>query len=161
MLLRRFNVRVYGILINEQDQVLVSDEQIKGIRTTKFPGGGLELGEGLRDALVREFKEECKVDIAVTEHLYTTDFFVASQFDSESQVISVYYLCVCPTWQSIQTSLKPFDYTPVAGVDTESFRWVRLSDIERETEVNLPIDRVVVKILADKYPKVGFRIPGQ
>ena len=41
-----FNIRVYGILINDKKQVLVSDEFIRGGYYTKFPGGGLELGEG-------------------------------------------------------------------------------------------------------------------
>jgi 8-oxo-dGTP diphosphatase len=50
-MLRRFNVRVYGILMNENDQILLSDELIKERYVTKFPGGGVELGEGLRDAL--------------------------------------------------------------------------------------------------------------
>ena len=48
-----FNIRVYGILINEQHQLLVSDEYIRGNYYTKFPGGGLEFGEGTRDCLVR------------------------------------------------------------------------------------------------------------
>ena len=43
------NIRVYGILINEQKQVLVSDELIRGGYYTKFPGGGLEYGEGTRE----------------------------------------------------------------------------------------------------------------
>ena len=50
-----FNLRVYGILINEQNQLLVSDEYIRGMKITKFPGGGLEFGEGTRDCLKREF----------------------------------------------------------------------------------------------------------
>ena len=53
-----FNIRVYGILVNDQDQVLVADEYIRGGYYTKFPGGGLEFGEGTRDWLKREFKEE-------------------------------------------------------------------------------------------------------
>ena len=37
----RFNVRVYGLLINEHQQILVPDEVFKnGGRATKFPGGG-------------------------------------------------------------------------------------------------------------------------
>lgn len=70
-----FNLRVYGILINENKQVLVSDEFIRGNYYTKFPGGGLEFGEGTRECLKREFKEELDLDITVGEHLYTTDFF--------------------------------------------------------------------------------------
>ena len=53
-----FSIRVYGILINEQRQVLVSDELIHGMKITNFPGGGLEPGEGTRDCLKREFMEE-------------------------------------------------------------------------------------------------------
>ncbi|MFN5439619.1 MAG: NUDIX hydrolase, partial [Bacteroidota bacterium] len=41
-----FNIRVYGILISDDNQVLVSDEFIRGNYYTKFPGGGLEFGEG-------------------------------------------------------------------------------------------------------------------
>ena len=40
--IKRFNVRVYGLLINNRQQVLVADEAFKnGTRATKFPGGGL------------------------------------------------------------------------------------------------------------------------
>ena len=53
--MNRFNIRVYGLLINEQKQVLVSDELIRGSYITKFPGGGLEFGEGTRNCLQREF----------------------------------------------------------------------------------------------------------
>jgi 8-oxo-dGTP diphosphatase len=60
----RFNVRVYGILIHEEN-VLVSDEYIKGKFITKFPGGGLEFGEGTLDCVVREFKEELGLDVEV------------------------------------------------------------------------------------------------
>ena len=54
--MNRFNIRVYGLLINEQKQVLVSDELIRGSYITKFPGGGLEFGEGTRNCLQRELK---------------------------------------------------------------------------------------------------------
>ena len=48
-----FNLRVYGILLGENKKVLVSDEFIRGNYYTKFPGGGLEFGEGTRDCLKR------------------------------------------------------------------------------------------------------------
>jgi 8-oxo-dGTP diphosphatase len=151
MSLTRFNVRVYGILINDKQQVLVADELIKGHQTTKFPGGGLELGEGLRDGLVREFKEECYVDVHVSDHFYTTDFFVPSAFDKDSQIISVYYLCTCPDWQLIKVSARKFAYIEIPGKDAEAFRWVNISDLAHETDVNLPIDKVVVKMLIEGW----------
>ena len=102
MELKRFNVRVYGVLMNEHKHVLMSDELIRGRQFTKFPGGGLELGEGMRSGLLREFKEETGVDVQVKEHLYTTDFFVPSSFDNDSQVICVYYMVSCNEWSTKQ-----------------------------------------------------------
>lgn len=151
MTLTRFNVRVYGIIINDQNQILVADELIKGTQTTKFPGGGLELGEGPREGLAREFKEECDADVTVTDHFYTTDFFVPSAFDRDSQMISIYYLCTCTDWQQIKTSDKKFDYIEIPGRDAESFRWVRTSDLHLETDVHLPIDKVVFELLIEKF----------
>ncbi|MFT3903675.1 MAG: NUDIX hydrolase [Niabella sp.] len=88
-----FNIRVYGILLNEKKQVLVSDEKIykDNLNVTKFPGGGLELGEGPIDCIIRECKEEMNADVEVLEHLYTTDFFQPSAFNDEHQIISIYY----------------------------------------------------------------------
>ncbi len=86
-----FNVRVYGLLMNADNEILISDEREYGMSFTKFPGGGLEFGEGLIDGLKREFVEECNVEVEVTSHFYTTDFFVKSAFN-DSQIISVYYM---------------------------------------------------------------------
>jgi len=55
----QFVIRVYGLIINEWEEVLVTDEFQLGQRMTKFPGGGLHFGEGPVDCLVREMQEEC------------------------------------------------------------------------------------------------------
>lgn len=154
--LKRFNVRVYGLLINANQQLLVSDEAFKsGQLATKFPGGGLELGEGLIDGLKREFVEETGIEVEVTEHFYTTDFFVRSFFElsSDSQIISIYYIVESKHWQQIKTSDKKFDFEFVAGQEAESFRWVSMADLESETDISLPIDKVVVKKLLERYKK--------
>src|SRR5688572_28349173 len=105
--IKRFNVRVYGILINDRNEVLVADEAFtNGKRATKFPGGGLEFGEGLKHAVVREFKEETGIDVEVREHFYTTDFFVPSFFDDESQIISIYYLLESSNWSAVNIAAK-------------------------------------------------------
>ncbi len=85
-----FNVRVYGILINDRNEVLISDERTENVSFTKFPGGGLEYGEGLIDALKREYLEETGMEVEVIKHIYTTDFFEKSSFN-DSQIISIYY----------------------------------------------------------------------
>ena len=49
-----FTIRVYGIMLDDEKGVLITDEFENGKRFSKFPGGGLELGEGIRDCLLRE-----------------------------------------------------------------------------------------------------------
>src|ERR1700712_2769712 len=105
----KFNVRVYGLLINDNDEVLISDEQEYGMCFTKFPGGGLEYGEGLIDGLKREFIEECDTEIEVISHFYTTDFFIKSAFN-DTQVISVYYLVKNITELKLDIKTMVFDF---------------------------------------------------
>lgn len=152
--LKRFNVRVYGLLINPLNQLLVSDEAFKsGQKATKFPGGGLELGEGLAEGLIREFKEEANVDVRIKEHFYTTDFFVRSFFElnPDSQIISIYYIVETDQWQQIKTSHQRFDFDYIPGAEAEAFRWVNLSELHTETDITLPIDKVVVQLLQQRY----------
>lgn len=149
--LKRFNVRVYGILINGDD-VLVTDEVFKnGNRATKFPGGGLDLGEGLRDGLAREFMEEAGIEVTVGEHFYTTDFFQPSFFDNDSQIISVYYLCTSNMCAQVKASTIKYNFEVAEGEEAESFRWVKLSELHNETDITLPIDVVVVKMLMERF----------
>src|SRR6202000_3481810 len=104
-----FNVRVYGLLINDQNELLITDEQEYGMRFTKFPGGGLELGEGMIDGLKREFVEECNVEIEVLSNFYTADFFVKSTFNN-SQVISVYYMVKNTSPLNLNFKTTAFDF---------------------------------------------------
>lgn len=143
----KFNVRVYGLLINEQEEILVSDEQEYGTRFTKFPGGGLEYGEGLTDGLKREFMEECNAEIEVTAHFYTTDFFVKSAFN-DSQVISVYYLVKNINELNLAIKTKAFDFDGEGDV-LQAFRWVKLDRLKAD-DFTFPIDKQVAALLIQR-----------
>ena len=139
-----FNVRVYGILIFH-GKVLVSDEILLGQRITKFPGGGLEYGEGLAESLVREWKEELNIDTTVKKHFYTTDFFVPSIKNDGSQVISVYYLVDTVNPEKINVADHPFDFREEKE-GAEAYRWMDLDTLSEEDFV-LPVDKVIVRML--------------
>ena len=144
----QFNVRVYGLLINEFDQILISDEEEYGIRFSKFPGGGLEYGEGLIEALRREFMEECNASVTVLDHFYTTDFFIKSAFN-DSQIISIYYYVKADHALALNFKEKIFDFDEDGEV-LQAFRWVKISDLNVE-DVTFPIDQHVVKLLREQY----------
>jgi 8-oxo-dGTP diphosphatase len=143
--MHHFNVRVYGILISKGN-VLVSDEYIKGKHITKFPGGGLEFGEGTTDCVIREFKEELDLNIEVLNHFYTTDFFVTSAFNTNSQVISIYYLVNAIDPLNFKISTKEFDFEKKEGA--QSFRWIALDEI-KESNFTFVIDKKIAELLAE------------
>ncbi|TZF83980.1 NUDIX domain-containing protein [Pedobacter sp. BS3] len=146
----KFNVRVYGLLINDNREILISDEEEYGIRFSKFPGGGLEYGEGLIEALKREFMEECLAEIEVLEHFYTTDFFVKSAFN-ESQVISIYYLVKPLTDLSLPFKHQPFDFD-MEGDIKQAFRWRKLDKLTTD-DVTFPTDKRVTELLIQQWNK--------
>lgn len=154
--MNHFNIRVYGILLNEEKQVLVSDEFIRGNYYIKFPGGGLEFGEGTRDCLKREFKEEMDLNVSIGDHLYTTDFFQMSAFNPEHQIISIYYFA--KALEEIKAPLrdKLFDFDEQqlkayeATGETETFRFIDWNDFS-EKSVTLPIDKIVAGMVKEKY----------
>lgn len=149
-----FNLRVYGILLDENRRVLVSDEYIRGNYYTKFPGGGLEFGEGTRDCLKREFMEEMGLRISVGEHIYTTDYFQMSAFNPEHQIISIYYFVNALELIKAPIRLEPFEFDEremkmyAETGETETFRFIKWDVFSSET-VTLPIDKLVAKMIKE------------
>lgn len=150
-----FTIRVYGILINELQQVLVSDEYIRGNYYTKYPGGGLEIGEGTRDCLRREFMEELNLKIAVGDHIYTTDIYQQSAFNPADQIISIYYFV--KALEPIKVPLKtlPFDFDEKELAkynltkQIETFRFIDWQNFSSDA-VTLPLDKIVALQLKNK-----------
>lgn len=136
--MQRFNIRIYGICLNERNEVLLSDETYRDLNFTKFPGGGLEFGEGTIDCLKREFREEFSLEIEVGNLFYLTDFFQVSAFSENDQVISVYYL--------IKADLHALDQLVDNQTSAEKLHWVNLSELKEEL-LSLPIDKIVARKL--------------
>ncbi|MFN0083535.1 MAG: NUDIX hydrolase [Ferruginibacter sp.] len=150
------SIRVYGILINDEQQILVSDEYIRGMYITKFCGGGLQEGEGTRDCLRREFMEEMNLPVEVGDHFYTTDFYQQSAFRKGDQIMSIYYKV--KALEPITTPLRnqPFQFDEREMQlykdtgETETFRFINLTEFSDEA-ITLPIDKIVARmVLAEK-----------
>jgi 8-oxo-dGTP diphosphatase len=149
-----FTIRVYGILLNQHKQVLVSDEHIRGSYYTKFPGGGLELGEGTRDCLKREFMEEMNLRVEVGAHIYTTDFYQMSAFNPVDQIIAIYYFARALEPITAPLRIIPFDFDErekkiyAATNETETFRFIDWNDFTAAV-VTLPIDKIVADMVKE------------
>ena len=145
MVSKRFVIRVYGIYINEREEVLLSDEFIYGREVTKFPGGGLEFGEGPRECLEREMMEETGHRFEVLDHLYTTDFFVPSAFDPQIQVMSIYYRMRPLEEFRMETRDRPFDFVTYTE-NAQVFRWKSIHGLV-PSDMTLVIDQKVAGLI--------------
>lgn len=140
--MKQFNVRVYGLLINDKNEVLVSDESRFGKHFTKFPGGGVEFGEGLQDALKREFLEEVDIEIQVHDLFYVNDFLQLSAFNPQHQLLSFYYF--------VSAEIMPTNHAnPTTSGDGETQRWIPLHHLS-ENDMTFPLDKLVAEKLNKK-----------
>ncbi|GAP69225.1 protein containing NUDIX domain [Bacteroidales bacterium 6E] len=144
----KFVLRVYGLILNTRGEVLITDEFQLGQSMTKFPGGGLQYGEGPIDCLVREIREECnQQEIKNIRHFYTTDFFQKALFYPNHQLVSIYYTAELNGEIQFKISDQPHQYP--AGVNGgQSFRWVKINMLDL-SEFSFPIDKLVAAKLQE------------
>ena len=141
----KFNIRVYGLFLNEKNEVLVTDEFQLDTQMTKFPGGGMKFGEGTIDCLRREMLEECNQQIESIEHFYTTDFYQKALFYADHQLISIYYKAKLVAPVQFKISTRAFDFNELKN-GNQSFRWVPIKNLNPD-DFTFPIDKHVANLL--------------
>lgn len=146
-MISKFVLRAYGILVRNQ-QVLLADECLNGFSFTKFPGGGVELGEGIAEALKREMMEEGGLTVLSMQHFYTTDFFQVSAFRPGEQIVSVYYLIDADVPWSVYES----DQSHGNNQHSVKLYFKPLSELNAD-DLTFPIDKVVLDILKNTQRK--------
>lgn len=87
---RVFSCRIYGVL-HEAGRVLLTRSAFRGRAFVNFPGGGVEIGEGPMEALLREFREETGLAVRPSRTLYVSE---AAHLSTQApiQIVSAYWL---------------------------------------------------------------------
>lgn len=92
-----------------------------------FPGGAVNTGEKLEDAIKREVREEAGIEIKNEEFLaFKEVFFYYDPLDEAYQNFSVFYLC-----KPLTTKLLADDKVDQTD-ESEKPRWVDLKSIKKE-----------------------------
>ncbi|WP_433511908.1 NUDIX domain-containing protein [Nonomuraea sp. CA-143628] len=111
-------VRVTGVVI-EDDQILLLDQDTDTGRSWSLPGGKVEPGEPIGDALVREMREETGIDVEVGRLLYVCDHLPGGG----SHVVHLTFEAT-RVGGTVGTVTEGADTTPIRGV-----RFVPLADL--------------------------------
>lgn len=115
-----FRIGVYGIIENEGKILLVN---VRATGKSFFPGGAIEKGESLADALKREIFEEAGIEVEIEKFLmFGEKFFYHDILDEAYQHYYCFYVC----------KPKTFDLLKVEDEHIEKPRWVDINDVEKE-----------------------------
>ncbi|WP_431930010.1 NUDIX domain-containing protein [Nonomuraea jabiensis] len=111
-------VRVTGVVI-ENDQILLLDQDTDTGRSWSLPGGKVEPGEAIGDALVREMREETGIDVEAGRLLYVCDHLPGG----DTHVVHLTFEAT-RVGGSVGAIAEGADTTPIRGV-----QFVPLADL--------------------------------
>lgn len=128
-------VRVTGVCI-EDDQILLLQQAGDTDRLWQLPGGKVEDGESIRDALVREMQEETGLDVEPGRMLYVCDV-------EKAHVVHL----------TFEVTRVGGTLGATAGVDTRpihAVRWVKLTELPQ-----LGFSQRFLELAASGWPCAG------
>jgi len=114
-------VGVGAVILQDGKLVLVKRGVEPGKGKWSIPGGAVELGEGVRDAAIREAKEECGLDIELV-HDMPMDA-IDNMIEGENGRLRYHYIL-------LQFLARPGGGTLRAGSDVTEVRWVPLEEVD-------------------------------
>jgi 8-oxo-dGTP diphosphatase len=133
-------VAVKALISNRDGKVLVlkqSDPTITGHNRCHPPGGIVELGESLEEALVREVQEETGVKAKVVR-LFDVGEWYAERGDDVMQFVGLFYEC----------RIESEDFV-IEESEASKAKWVGLEDLDH-TDIIAPSDVIIRKFLTRK-----------
>jgi len=131
-----FRPSVYGVIIHG-DKILMVHNKSNG--KLFFPGGGVNLGETLSDALKREVREETGIEIKVGKFLHFKEqFFYWDPGDEAYHMFNFFYICRPKTF-------KLLDDDKVDDEEAEKPRWIDIEKIRHATE-NLGVVKEILRL---------------
>ena len=129
---------VGALIFNQEGKIfLMTSPKWKGKYV--IPGGHIELGETIQQALKREIKEETNLDIYDIELIMVQDFVFGEEFHEKKHFIFLDHTC------------KTKDSKVILNKEGSDYKWVTLNDA-----LKLPLEpytKIVISKLKEKHPK--------
>jgi ADP-ribose pyrophosphatase YjhB (NUDIX family) len=133
---------VGGIVLDKGALLLVRRDREPARGRWSLPGGKVEAGESLREAVVREVREEAGIDVDVDGLIGTAEWIVRND-DGE---IAYHYVILDYVCTARSTALK-------AGDDVSDARWVPVGEL-----ADMTLTAGLLEFLSDRGVLEGRRI---
>ncbi|MCW4016657.1 MAG: NUDIX hydrolase [Candidatus Bathyarchaeota archaeon] len=115
-------VGVGAVIVEGGRIVLVQRGAEPSLGKWSFPGGAVELGETVRDAVVRETLEECGLDVELVEDVPIDAYDILTK--DEAGCLSYHYVL-------LQFLVRPKNGILKPSSDVTDARWVPLQEVEK------------------------------
>jgi len=136
----QFRTSAYGI-IRHGNKILLVNTRSSG--KWFFPGGEVEVGEKLEDAIKREFLEETGIEVEVGKFLtFRECFFYYDPLDKAWQNYAFFFFCKPKTFDLTEEYQVEFD-------EAEKPEWVEINKLTRD-DFQPPADEIF-QILKESY----------
>ncbi len=117
-----FRPSVYGLIVDDGQIVTMTN---KGNGKLWFPGGGMEVGEKMDEALKREIKEETGLDVTIGQMvLFKENFFYYQPLDEAYHAFLFFFVC------RVVGSSKLIADSEVDDLESGKPRWTRIDSIK-------------------------------
>ena len=119
----QFRTSAYGIIKNDGKILLVNT---RSSGKWFFPGGEVEIGESLEDAIKREVMEETGIEIKIEKFLtFKESYFYYDPLDQAFQNYGFFYICKPKTFDLTEENQVEFD-------EAEKPEWVELTKLTKD-----------------------------
>ena len=135
-----FQIRVTGILVQD-NQLLLVRQKVNPKRQWSLPGGRVDKGEKLDEAMTREILEETGINVKVNRLL-----FVCDKLDSQPQILHITFLLERVGNDEIILPTNEYDKNPI-------------SDVKYVVFTELPsygFSKKFIDILINGFPNTGY-----
>ncbi|MEE9169192.1 MAG: NUDIX hydrolase [bacterium] len=112
---------VSAVVQNQDKEILIVRRAVEpGIGLWSLPGGVVKLGESVEQALRREIREECGIEVKIGELLGVFDRI----FRDKAGKVKYHYIILDYRCYSENKDVRP-------GSDADDYHWLNESDLER------------------------------